>query len=65
MTKKEAEREFKEEVLPQVRERYEQDGRRDIPARSEAWNGWTDGLCKNGRITEHQYETWIHPACCN
>ena len=27
----------------------------------EAWNDWTDGLCKNGQITQRQYERWLMP----
>ena len=64
MTKREAEREFKEHILPFVRESYEQDGRADWVARREAWNNWTDSLCKDGQITSHQYNTWLHPRCC-
>ena len=61
MTKREAEQEFRNTVLPLVVEHYEADGIRDKPARSEAWNDWTDGLCKDGQITEWQYENWQHP----
>jgi GTP cyclohydrolase I len=61
MTKAEAEEEFREEVLPYVRETYEKDGLKDIPARAEAWNNFTDALCKSGRISIQQYETWGHP----
>jgi len=61
MTKREAVIEFKRDILPLVRETYEQDGRVDRPARAEAWNNWTDALCKDKRITPKQYETWGHP----
>lgn len=27
----------------------------------EAWAAWTDGLCKDGQITEKQYMTWKTP----
>lgn len=27
----------------------------------EAWNDWTDSLCKSGLITQRQYETWNNP----
>ncbi len=33
----------------------------DKHALSQAWNYWTDMLCKNGEITMTQYETWTHP----
>lgn len=64
MTKQEAVEMFKEEVLPYVKQMYEQDGERDVIARSEEWNNFTDWLCKEGYITSHQYETWTHPRCC-
>ena len=54
---------FTTEILPMVQEMYEQDGEPDIPARCEEWNNWTDGLCKDGEISDWQYENWGHPAC--
>lgn len=36
-------------------------GQLDRPARAEAWNNYTDALCKDGEITLRQYETWSHP----
>ena len=56
---------FEEEVLPGVKAECEQDGVKDIPARSEAWNNWTDSLCKNELISDWQYENWLHPRSCN
>lgn len=64
MTKKEAVAEFKAGVIPYIREAYEQDGRMDRVARREAWNNFTDVLCKDGNITAHQYDTWEHPRIC-
>lgn len=61
MTKKEAEAEFRAYVLPHVQATYERDGQPDWPARSEAWNDFTDALQKERRITMRQYETWAHP----
>lgn len=58
MTRKEAIAEFKAEILPHVLAKY---GPNDKPARAEAWNDWTDTLCKEGRITLEQYETWSAP----
>ena len=46
---------FEFEILPMVKETYEQDGQPDWPARSEAWNNWTDSLCKDGQISDWQY----------
>ena len=48
------------EILPMIQEQYEQDGTPDIPARSEAWNNWTDALCKDEQISDWQYENWPH-----
>ena len=55
---------FNENILPAVKEEYEQDGVADIPARSEEWNNWTDSLCKNEQISDWQYENWSHPETC-
>lgn len=33
----------------------------DKPALREAWNNYTDALCKDSRITSRQYETWQNP----
>jgi hypothetical protein len=64
MTWKQAIEEFNACVLPQVQAVHEQDGIRDIPARSEAWCDWTDSLCKNRIISDWQYMNWPHPATC-
>ena len=58
MTKQQAIQDFKADILPDVIERY---GADDIPAKCEAWNDWTDSLCKDGYITLKQYETWGNP----
>ena len=36
-------------------------GEKDSIAKREAWNVYTDSLCKDGIITEHQYNTWANP----
>ena len=51
------------DILPCIQREHEQDGIPDIPARSEAWNNWTDSLCKSGVISDWQYENWDHPPC--
>jgi hypothetical protein len=61
VTKREALREFRELILPEVKRKYEADGRVDRIARAEAWSNWTDALCKDGRITPHQDRTWRNP----
>jgi len=55
---------FEAEILPMVKEHYEQDGVPDWPARREAWNNWTDSLCQDGLISDWQYDNWSHPRCC-
>jgi hypothetical protein len=64
MTKAQALEVFRADIMPIVRERFERDGRADYPARSEAWNEYTDSLCKDGSITLRQYETWTAPPEC-
>jgi hypothetical protein len=64
MTHSQAINEFELFVLPTVIEHYEQDGIPDIPARSEAWNNWTDSLCKDNQISDWQYANWTQPRCC-
>ena len=54
MTKKQAEQIFKSEILPTL-------NREDKPLIRENWNNWTDSLCKNGDITESQYNRWLNP----
>ena len=61
MTRVQALKRFRREVVPSVIARY---GKRDKPACREAWNNWTDGLQKNGEITTRQYETWRGPKSC-
>ena len=64
MTHSQAINEFELFVLPTVIEHYEQDGIIDGPARREAWNNWTDGLCKDNQISDWQYANWTQPRCC-
>jgi len=60
MTKKEAWAQFQKEILPSI---WASEGTRgpDRPLRAEAWNNFTDALCKDGQITLKQYESWDHP----
>ena len=64
MTRDEAIDIFDNHILPIVKQGMESDGEPDIPARSEAWNNWTDAMCKDGQISDWQYENWTHPASC-
>jgi hypothetical protein len=61
---RDAARVFEDEVLPYVITAHEQDGVIDSIARHEAWNNWTDALCKGGDISDWQYRNWTHPPCC-
>ena len=50
--------EFQETIEPLVVAQY---GRDDDVALREEFNNWTDYLCKDGRITANQYNTWSNP----
>ena len=50
--------------LQSVIRAYEADGIPDWPARREAWNNFTDMLCKDRRISDWQYNNWSQPECC-
>jgi hypothetical protein len=49
---------FKMDILPLIAEQYEQDGIPDRPARHEAFNDYTDSLCKDEQITDEDYNDW-------
>ena len=61
LNKTQVDKEFIEYILPMVRTEYEQDRRRDIPARCEAYNNFVDSLQKDGRITETQANNYSIP----
>jgi hypothetical protein len=54
---------FTDCILPMVQEEYEQDGIPDIPARSEAWSNFVDGLHCNDEISDWQANNWGHHPC--
>lgn len=64
MRRADAVRVFEEETMPLLRLLYEQDGVPDMPVRCEAWNNWTDSLCKSRKISDWQYANWSHPPSC-
>ena len=33
----------------------------DVVAKREDWNNFTDALCKEGYISENQYNNWSNP----
>ena len=65
ITWKQAVQRFEELHLPVIKQAFEKDGRIDECARSEAWNNFTDYLCKGNEISDWQYANWTHPACCS
>ena len=48
---------FDEEVLPSVVAQYGED---DTVAINEAFNDWTDMLCKDGEIHPEQYDSYCY-----
>jgi len=61
MTKEQALSIFKQEILPNLLRKEEENGIKDIPARRFEWHCFIDSLCKNGEITQRQYDTWGSP----
>lgn len=57
MTKYQVLKQFRAEIAPMVREQFG----RDSIAMREAFNDYTDALCKDGSITSRQYNTWSNP----
>ena len=59
---------FQREYLPHIRqdEARHNGGRAwvDGAMRREAWNNFTDFLCKDNRISDWLYENWSQPECC-
>lgn len=54
MTKQQALKEFNDTIAPQI-------PKGDKPMFREAWNNFTDHLCKSGFITGKQYSNWSNP----
>lgn len=48
---------FDSEVAPFVIEKY---GADDTVAMNEAFNDWSDGLCKDGEIHDEQYNSYCY-----
>lgn len=48
---------FDDEILPHVIEKYGED---DQPAINEAFNDWTDSLCKDGELHDEQYNKYCY-----
>ena len=39
-------------------------GTPDYHCRRVVWDAFVDGLCKDGRISQSQYDRWAYPADC-
>ena len=68
MTKSEALKLFREyDIVPKLKLKklaafgWPTNPSRDKVALREAWNNFTDALCKNRQITAKQYDTWSNP----
>ena len=62
MTKVQAVAEFKATILPEIKAKEALGtGRVDSCMRAEAWNNYTDMLCKDQQITSSQYHNWSNP----
>ena len=59
MTKKEAKKEFESRYACSACHTIHLGS--DKVALREGWNNYTDFLCKEGRITQKQYDTWDNP----
>ena len=59
-TKKEYEKYFRTEVLPFIREQFEQDKRIDYPARRETWNNDIDALVRDRQLPQRAID-WVCP----
>lgn len=66
LTKKQAEQDFKENILPHIKNIETENGNgKDSIMRSEEWANYTDSLCKDGQISSYNYENWSTPQICN
>ena len=68
MTKSEALKLFREyDIVPKLKLKkldacgWPTNPSRDKANRREAWNNFTDFLCKDRQITAKQYDTWSNP----
>jgi len=60
MTKKEFEKEFRQDYLPLIRKDYEPNGKMDVPARREIWNDIIDTLVRDETLPERALN-WTCP----
>ena len=64
MTKLQAVEIFKNEILPDIKRVEEEYTNKDVLLRNVEWSYFIDMLCKNGDITESQYNRWFTPSIC-
>lgn len=62
ISKKQIDNQFKAYILPSIVKMYEQDRRKDKPARREAYNNYIDSLQKDGQITESKGSIYCIPS---
>jgi len=63
---KQAVADFREYYMPGIVLQEQANGFTEHPdwtMRREAWNNYTDYLCKSHMISDWQYEWWGQPAC--
>lgn len=60
MTKNEALDMFKKDLWPGIKSAHGYSDADKVAIR-EAWNDFTDSLCKGRNITMKQYESWTNP----
>ena len=65
LTFDQATEQFTDSILPMIQESEQRLGHIDIPARSEAWSDYVDGLHSDEQISDWQVNNWEHPDCCN
>lgn len=51
----------KQQALYIFRNDYQGVVKGDVICTRENWNNFTDKLCKDGEITERQYNNWTNP----
>ena len=51
----------KQQALYIFRNEHQGVVRGDVTYTRENWNNFTDYLCKNGKISNHQYNNWSNP----
>ena len=57
---------FNDYHMPYIREQEERyNNHPDLPMRREAWNNFTDMLCKDNQISDWQYDNWSQPDVCD